>query len=179
MEEVTGGPLYRDRVGGIGTGTAGSAATIRVPSDRDPARRVAETRSFGAAKKEVLALAGWLRSWQVPAVVTEATGDYWKGPSCRLEAGGLGCVLAGAKQAGNLPGRPGRDPAGSRWLAACCRARRHHVVLRGRAGVPRDQAAHRYRRDRPGSGPGTSSGRRSCRDQPRSRCPASWPACPG
>ena len=157
MEEVTGGPLYRDRVGGIGTGTAGSAATIRVPSDRDPARRVAETRSFGAAKKEVLALAGWLRSWQVPAMVTEATGDYWKGPFAGWRPGGSGAC----------------------WPAACCRARRHHVVLRGRAGVPRDQAAHRYRRDRPGSGPGTSSGRRSCRDQPRSRCPASWPACPG
>ena len=83
VDEVTGGPLYRDRVGGTGTGTAGLAATIRVPSDRDPARRVAETRSFGAAKKEVLALAGWLRSWQVPAVVTEATGDYWKVPFCR------------------------------------------------------------------------------------------------
>jgi hypothetical protein len=32
----------------------------------------------------VLALAGWLRCWQVPAVVMGATGDYWKGPSCRL-----------------------------------------------------------------------------------------------
>ena len=32
-------------------------ATIRVPSDKDPARRVAETRSFGTTKKEVLALA--------------------------------------------------------------------------------------------------------------------------
>jgi hypothetical protein len=28
-----------------------------VPSDRDPSRRAAETRSFGTTKKEVLALA--------------------------------------------------------------------------------------------------------------------------
>jgi hypothetical protein len=51
-------------------------ATIRVPSDRDPARRSAETRIFGTTKRGVLALADWLRCWQVPAVVMEATGDY-------------------------------------------------------------------------------------------------------
>jgi hypothetical protein len=76
VEEVTGEPLYRDRVCGTGIGKAGLVATIRVPSDRDPARRMQETRSFGTTKKEVLALADWLRCWQVPAVVMEATGDY-------------------------------------------------------------------------------------------------------
>ena len=119
MEEVTDEPLYRDRVCGIDIGKAGLVATIRVPSDKDPARRAAETRSFGTTKREVLALADWLRSWQVPAVVMEATGDYWKGPFYRLEAEGLECVLADAKQVKNLPGRPKRDPADSRWLAAC------------------------------------------------------------
>ena len=39
-----------------------------MPSDKDPARRVAETRNFGTTKKEVLALADWLRCLQVPAV---------------------------------------------------------------------------------------------------------------
>ena len=119
MEEVTDEPLYRDRVCGIDIGKAGLVATIRVPSDRDPARRMQETRSFGTTKREVLALADWLRSWQVPAVVMEATGDYWKGPFYRLEAEGFDCVLADAKQVKNLPGRPKRDPADSRWLAAC------------------------------------------------------------
>jgi transposase len=119
MEEVTDEPLYRDRVCGIDIGKAGMAATIRVPSDKDPARRASETRTFGTTKREVLALADWLRSWQVPAVVMEATGDYWKGPSCRLEAEGFECVLADAKQVKHLPGRPKRDPADSRWLAAC------------------------------------------------------------
>jgi hypothetical protein len=74
MEEVTDEPLYRDRVCGIDIGKAGLVATIRVPSEANPARRAAETRSFGTTKKEVLALADWLRSWQVPAVVMEATG---------------------------------------------------------------------------------------------------------
>ena len=119
MDEVTDEPLYRDRVCGIDIGKAGLVATIRVPSDRDPARRMAETRSFGTTKREVLALADWLRCWQVPAVVMEATGDYWKGPFYRLEAEGFDCVLADARQVKNLPGRPKRDPSDSRWLAAC------------------------------------------------------------
>jgi transposase len=119
MEEVTDEPLYRDRVCGIDIGKAGLVATIRVPSDGDPARRMQETRSFGATRRQVLAVADWLRSWQVPAVVRGATGDYWKGPLYRLEAEGLECVLADAKRVKNLPGRPKRDPAGSRWLAAC------------------------------------------------------------
>src|SRR5882724_11892090 len=119
MEEVTDEPLYRDRVCGIDIGKAGMVVTIRVPSDANPARRASETRGFGTTRREVLALADWLRSWQVPAVVMEATGDYWKGPSCRLEAEGLDCVLADARQVKDLPGRPKRDPADSRWLAAC------------------------------------------------------------
>jgi transposase len=119
VDEVTDEPLYRDRVCGIDIGKAGMAATIRVPSDRDPSRRASETREFGTTKREVLALADWLRCWQVPAVVMEATGDYWKPVFCRLEAEGFECVLADAKQVKNLPGRPKRDPSDSRWLAAC------------------------------------------------------------
>ena len=118
MEEVTDEPLYRDRVCGIDIGKAGMAATIRVPSDANPARRAQETRSFGTTKREVLALADWLRSWQVPAVVMEATGDYWKPVFYRLEAEGFECVLADAKQVKHLPGRPKRDPSDSRLLAA-------------------------------------------------------------
>jgi transposase len=119
VEEVTDEPLYRDRVCGIDIGKAQMVATIRVPSEKNPARRAQETRSFGTTRREVLALADWLRSWQVPAVVMESTGDYWKGPFYRLEAEGLECVLADAKQVRHLPGRPKRDPADSRWLAAC------------------------------------------------------------
>jgi len=113
MSRCTGtGVRHRHRQGRM-------AATIRVPSDKDPARRAAETRSFGTTRREVLALADWLRSWQVPAVVMEATGDYWKGPFYRLEAEGFECVLADAKQVRHLPGRPKHDPGDSRWLAAC------------------------------------------------------------
>ncbi len=119
MEEVRDEPLYRDRVCGIDIGKASMAVTIRVPSDGDPARRAAETREFGTTRREVLALADWLRAWQVPAVVMEATGDYWKPVFYRLEAEGFECVLADARQVKNLPGRPKRDKSDSRWLAAC------------------------------------------------------------
>jgi transposase len=119
VEEVTDEPLYRDRVCGIDIGKAEMYATIRVPSERDPARRASETRSFATTRRGVLALADWLRCWQVPAVVMEATGDYWKPVFYRLEAEGFECVLADPKQVKNLPGRPKRDPSDSRWLAAC------------------------------------------------------------
>jgi transposase len=119
VEEVKDEPLYRGRVCGIDVGKAELYATIRVPSDSNPARRASETRRFATTKRGVLELAGWLRCWQVPAVVMEATGDYWKGPFYRLEAEGFECVLADARQVKNLPGRPKRDPSDSAWLAAC------------------------------------------------------------
>jgi transposase len=119
MEEVTGEPLYRDRVCGIDIGKAELYATIRVPSENNPARRASETRSFATTRRGVLALADWLRCWQVPAVVMEATSDYWKGPFYRLEAEGFECVLADAKQVRHLPGRPKRDSSDSSWLAVC------------------------------------------------------------
>src|SRR5262249_52105114 len=104
---------------GIDIGKAGMVATIRVPSERDPARRAAETRSFGTTKKEGLALADWLRAWQGPAVGVEATGGYWEGAVYRVEGEGVGCVVAGPQEGRHLPGRPKRDPSDSRWLAAC------------------------------------------------------------
>ena len=74
MEEITDEPLYRDRVCGIDIGKAAMVATIRVPADADPARRASETRTFATTRRGVLELADWCRSWQVPAVVMEATG---------------------------------------------------------------------------------------------------------
>ena len=119
MQEVTDEPLYRDRVCGIDIGKAQMAATIRVPSDKNPARRMSETRMFGTTKAGVLELADWMRVWQVDAAVMEATSDYWKPVFYRLEAEGFECVLADAKQVRNLPGRPKRDPSDSAWLTCC------------------------------------------------------------
>jgi transposase len=119
VEEVTDEPLYLERVCGIDIGKAGLEACIRVPSEARRGRRAQEVRSFGTTRREVLALADWLRCWNVTDVVMESTGDYWKGPFYRLEAEGLECVLADAKQVRHLPGRPKNDRADARWLAAC------------------------------------------------------------
>ncbi len=143
VEEVTDEPLYRDRVCGIDIGKAGLVATIRVPSDRDPARRMQETRSFGTTKNEVLALADWLRSWQVPAVVMEATGARLLERPV-LPAGGRRVRLrASRRQAGQEPARPAQAGPGRFPLAGgVLRARRRHLLLRGHPGVPDHPAAH-------------------------------------
>ena len=105
MEEVTDEPLYRDRVCGIDIGKAGLVATIRVPADTGRPRRMQETRSFGTTKREVLALADWLLSWQVPAVVMEADRGLLE--RLVLPAGGRGVrVRAGRREAGQEPARP-------------------------------------------------------------------------
>src|SRR5579859_7265242 len=145
MEEVTDEPLYRDRVCGIDIGKAGMAATIRVPSDKNPARRASETREFATTKRGVLALADWLRCWQVPAVVMEATGDYWKPVFYRLEAEGFEMVLADAKQVKHLPGRPKRDPSDSRWLAQCFEPDPEFRIIRLHTRYRRDLTDERTR----------------------------------
>jgi transposase len=173
VEEVTDEPLYRDRVCGIDIGKAQLVATIGVPSEKDSARRASETRSYGTTRQEGLALADWLRSWQVPAVVMESTGDYWKGPFCRLEAEGFECVLADAKQVKNLPGRPKRDPADSRWLAACFErgAVTPCFVATPEFGII--WLHTRYRRGLIEERTRESSARESCWNQPRLRSPPS------
>jgi len=119
VDEVEDEPLHRDRVCGVDIGKRGLAATIRVPSEKTPGRRMAETRVFPATKAGVLELADWMRCWQVPAVAMEATSDYWKPVYYRLEAEGLECVLADARQIRNLPGRPKKDTSDSAWIAIC------------------------------------------------------------
>ena len=147
MDEVTDEPLYRDRVCGIDIGKAGMVATIRVPSDRDPARRARRPAAFATTKRGVLALADWLRCWQVPAVVMEATGDYWKGPFYRLEAEGFECVLADAKQVKNLPGRPEAGPVGLPLAGGVLRARRGPACFVADPEFRIIRLHTRYRRD--------------------------------
>jgi hypothetical protein len=141
VDEVTDEPLYRDRVCGIDIGKAGMAATIRVPSDRDPSRRASETRELVTTRREVPGAGG------LAAVLAGAGGGdggdqgLLEAGVLRLEAEGFECVLADARQVKNLPGRPKRDPSHSRWLAACF-AGLGHRLLRGHPGIPRHPGAH-------------------------------------
>jgi transposase len=117
VEDVEDERLHLERVAALDIGKAGLEACVRVPAKANPARRAQEVRSFGTTKKEILALAAWLREHQVGAVVMESTSDYWRAPFFRLEAEGFTCELLDAKQVKALPGRPKTDKADCVWLA--------------------------------------------------------------
>jgi len=117
MREAEDEPLFAQRAAGIDIAKAGIEVTIRVPSDRRRGGRQQETRSFGTVRRQLLALADWLRCWQVTKVGMESTADYWKPVFFVLEAEGFDCVLYHAAQVKALPGRPKTDRADSVWLA--------------------------------------------------------------
>jgi hypothetical protein len=134
MEEVEDEPLFAERVAGIDIGKKEVMVTIRVPSDTRHGRRQQETREFRTVRKDLLALADWLRAWGVTKIGMEATLDYWKPVYFLLEREGFDCVLYHAAQVKALPGRPKktswtrcgwrRSPSGARCRAASCRRRK-------------------------------------------------------
>jgi transposase len=109
VQEVEDEPLFAGRVAGIDIGKAAVMVTIRVPSQTGKGRRQQETREFAATRTDLLALADWLRCWQVTKIGMEATGDYWKPVYFLLEREGFDCVLYHASQVKALPGRPKTD----------------------------------------------------------------------
>jgi transposase len=117
MQEVEDEPLFAERVAGIDIAKAEVMVTIRVPSDSGSGRRQQETRAFRAVRKDLLALADWLRCWQVTRIGMEATSDYWKPAYFLLEREGFDCQLYHAGQVKALPGRPKTDKLDSVWLA--------------------------------------------------------------
>src|SRR5260370_8033320 len=105
MQEAEDEPLFADRAAGIDIAKAGIEVTIRVPSDTRRGGRQQETRSFRTTRKELLALADWLRCWQVTKVGMESTGDYWKPVYFLLEAAGLDPLLYPPPPSKPLPAR--------------------------------------------------------------------------
>jgi transposase len=65
VEDVEDEPLFAERVAGIDIGKAMVMATLRVPARAGGSRRRQETRQFGTTRRDLLALAAWLREWQV------------------------------------------------------------------------------------------------------------------
>ena len=135
MEEVEDEPLFCERAAGIDIGKATIMVTIRVPSETRKGGRQQETREFGTTRRELLALADWLRAWQVEKAGMESTSRL-------LEAGVLPAGAGGAstapctrrRRSRRCPGgrRPTswtprgwrRSPSGDRWPGASCRRRR-------------------------------------------------------
>jgi len=117
MQEVEDEPLFCERAAGIDIGKKMIMVTIRVPSESRKGGRQQETREFGTTRRELLALADWLRTWQVERTGMESTSDYWKPVLFLLEREGLDCLLYQASQVKALPGRPKTDKLDSVWLA--------------------------------------------------------------
>jgi transposase len=117
VEEAEDEPLFCERAAGIDIGKRVIMVTVRVPSERRQGGRRQETREFGATRRQLLALAGWLRSWGVERAGMEGTSDYWKPAFFTLEREGIDCVLYQASQVKALPGRPKTDRQDSAWLA--------------------------------------------------------------
>jgi transposase len=117
MHDAEDEPLFAERVAGLDIAKAGVDVAIRVPSETTPGRRQQETRALGTTRRELLALADWLRCWGVTKAGMEATGDYWKPVFFLLESQGLDCDLSNAAQVKALPGRPRTDRADAVWLA--------------------------------------------------------------
>jgi transposase len=117
MQEVEDEPLFAERAAGVDIAKAGIEVTIRVPSETRTGRRQQETRSFATTRRDLTAVADWLRAWGVTRIGMEATGDYWKPVYFVLESRGLDCELYHAAAVKALPGRPKTDRADSVWLA--------------------------------------------------------------
>ena len=134
MHEAEDEPLFAERAAGVDIAKAGIEVTVRVPSETRRGGRQQDTRSFRTTRKDLLALADWLRVWGVAKIGMESTGDYWKPVLFLLESEGFDCVLYHAAQVKALPGRPKptsstrrgwrRSPSGARCRAASCPRRR-------------------------------------------------------
>jgi transposase len=117
VEEAEDEPLFCERAAGIDIGKQVIMVTIRIPSDTRRGGRQQETREFGTTRRQLLALADWLRCWGVERAGMESTSDYWKPVYFLLEREGFDCVLCQASQVKALPGRPKTDKLDSAWLA--------------------------------------------------------------
>ena len=146
MQDVEDEPLFAERAAGIDIGKATVVVTVRVPSEVRKGRRQQETREFGTTRRELLALADWLRCWQVERAGMEATSDYWKPVYFLLEREGLDCVLYQASQVKALPGRPKTDKLDSAWLAVITERGALQGSFVPPEGIRRLRACTRYRR---------------------------------
>src|SRR5277367_1722603 len=117
MEEAEDEPLFCERAAGTGIGKQMVMVTVRVPSGTRRGGRAQETREFGTTRRQLLALADWLRCWGVERAGMESTSDYWKPVFFLLEREGFECLLYQASQVKALPGRPKTDKLDSVWLA--------------------------------------------------------------
>lgn len=105
------------RVAAIDIAKASAMVCTRVPSEKNPERRVQKTFATAATTSAIEQLADHLLALRVELVVMEATSDYWRPFFYLLEARGLRCWLVNARDVKNVPGRPKTDKLDAIWLA--------------------------------------------------------------
>ena len=146
MDEVDDADLVVERVAALDLGKAGLEACARVPQERRPGRRMQELRGYATTTAQLLAMAAWLRHWQVQRVVMESTSTYWKGVYYLLEAEGFDCWLVNAREVKNPPGRAKTDRADAVWLAKVAERGMCRPSLVPPAEIRRLRDLTRYRR---------------------------------
>jgi transposase len=105
------------RVAAIDVGKSQAVVCTRVPSERNPDRRVQKTFPVGTTMTAIGELADHLVEAGVELVVMESTADYWRPFFYMLEAAALRVWLVNARDVKNVPGRPKTDKLDAIWLA--------------------------------------------------------------
>ena len=78
-------------------------------------------QEFGGFKRDRIAMAEWIASFNPDCVVMESTGIYWKSPYAFLEKVGIFALVVNARHVKNVPGRK-TDLADAQWLATLARS---------------------------------------------------------
>ena len=144
MQDVEDEPLFAERVAGIDIAKAGIEVAVRVPSDTTAGRRQQETRLFRTTRKELLALADWLRSWGVTKVGMESTGATGsRSISCSNARAWSACCIT-PRRSRRCPGGPRQ--AGCRMDSEDHRAGQPALQLRAPQDIRRLRTHTRYRR---------------------------------
>lgn len=123
--------ILHQRVAGIDVHRMKHVVTVLI---EDEAGRIdKQTREFGGFKRDLKALAEWLRGLGIERVILESTGIYWKSVYAHLENAGLVVWVVNAHHVKHVPGRK-TDIADSEWLAQLGR----YGLVRGSFIPPRD-----------------------------------------
>lgn len=105
------------RVAAIDIAKASAMVCTRLPSEKNPDRRVQRVWPVKATTNAVAELADHLLCQGVELVVMEATSNFWRPFFYLLEARGLRVWLVNARDVRNVPGRPKTDKLDAIWLA--------------------------------------------------------------
>src|SRR6266508_6916931 len=124
--------------------------------------RVAKVWEVDATTNAITELADHLVRQGIEKVTVESTSDYWRPFLYLLQAGGLRVQLVNARDVKNVPGRPKTDRLDAVWLAKLTERGMLRPSFVPPAEIRQLRDYTRLRIDLPGTGPGTSSGSRSC-----------------